>query len=255
MDTETTERLLDRFRAYLNEEPEAVPAETSQEKSAVQERRRTDLYSLFAELVALKNEVRLESRQVKTALDEFRAVFETLQTSQNQLSNELERARDAIPEQQRAALKPVLLELLELRDRLEAGLRVLQNYHPTLMVRLLGRRRRERNFLEAIAQGQDISLRRLDQILNAQQVVALEAEGNPLDPHTMRAAELDQRSDLANGIVTEELRKGYLWQGELLRLAEVKVNRRPEPADDSALVEERKQPEEEQPPEPPATEL
>ena len=255
MDTETTERLLDRFRAYLNEEPEAVPAETSQEKSAVQERRRTDLYSLFAELVALKNEVRLESRQVKTALDEFRAVFETLQTSQNQLSNELERARDAIPEQQRAALKPVLLELLELRDRLEAGLRVLQNYHPTLMVRLLGRRRRERNLLEAIAQGQDISLRRLDQILNAQQVNPLEAEGKPLDPHTMRAAELDQRSDLANGIVTEELRKGYLWQGELLRLAEVKVNRRPEPADDSALVEERKQPEEEQPPEPPATGL
>ena len=47
--------------------------------------------------------------------------------------------------------------------------------------------------------------------------------------HTMRAAELDHRSDLANGIVTEELRKGYLWQGELLRLAEVKVNRQPEP--------------------------
>jgi len=29
--------------------------------------------------------------------------------------------------------------------------------------------------------------------------------------------------------VTEELRRGYLWQGELLRLAEVKVNRQPEP--------------------------
>jgi len=45
----------------------------------------------------------------------------------------------------------------------------------------------------------------------------------------MRAAEIEQRSDIGNGIVTEELRKGYLWQGELLRLAEVKVNRQPEP--------------------------
>ena len=207
-------------------------------------------------MIALKNEVRLESRQVKTALDEFRAVFETLQTSQNQLSDELERARDVVPEHQRAALKPVLLELLELRDRQEAGLRVLQNYRPTLMVRLFGRRRRERDLLQAIAQGQDISLRRLDQILNTQQVVPLDAEGKPLDPHTMRAAELDQRMDLANGIVTEELRRGYLWQGELLRLAEVKVNRRPEPAAESAPVEEqRKPPEEEQPPEPPATGL
>lgn len=222
MDTETRERLLEQFRTALETLPDAPEADEAG--------RRTDLYSLFAELVALKNEVRLESRQVKTVLDEFRAVFETLQTSQTQLGDELERAHSAVPEQQRAALKPLLLELVELRDRFEAGLRVLNQYRPTLWVRWLGRRRRERDLLQAVAQGQDISLRRLDQLLNAQQVVALAAEGKPLDPHTMRAAELDQRTDLANGIVTEELRRGYLWQGELLRLAEVKVNRRPEPA-------------------------
>lgn len=233
MDSESKEQLLERFRAYLDQQPE-FPAETRENE------RRTDLYSLFSELVALKNEVRLESRQVKTVLDEFRAVFETLQTSQSQLGNELERAHQAVPEQQRAALKPVLLELVELRDRFEAGLRSLQNYRPTFWVRLLGQRRRERDLLQAVAQGQDISLRRLDQLLNAQQVVPLDAEGQPLDPHTMRAAELDHRPDLANGIVTEELRKGYLWQGELLRLAEVKVNRRPEPPVEPAPAEDSK---------------
>ena len=233
MDTEIKEQLLEQFRAALDTLPEAPEADAAG--------RRTDLYSLFAELVALKNEVRLESRQVKTALDEFRAVFETLQASQTQLGGELDRARSAVPEQRRAALKPLLLELVELRDRFEAGLRVLNHYRPTLWVRLLGRRRRERDLLQAVAQGQDISLRRLEQLLNAQQVVALPAEGQPLDPHTMRAAELDQRSDLANGIVTEELRRGYLWQGELLRLAEVKVNRRPDVVVESAQAEERGQ--------------
>ena len=231
MDTEIKEQLLEQFRAALDTLPEAPEADAAG--------RRTDLYSLFAELVALKNEVRLESRQVKTALDEFRAVFETLQASQTQLGGELDRARTAIPEQRRAALKPLLLELVELRDRFEAGLRVLNHYRPTLWVRLLGRRRRERDLLQAVAQGQDISLRRLEQLLNAQQVVALPAEGQPLDPHTMRAAELDQRPDLDNGIVTEELRRGYLWQGELLRLAEVKVNRRPEAVVESAQAEDR----------------
>ena len=240
MDTETRERLLEQFRTALETLPDAPEADEAG--------RRTDLYSLFAELVALKNEVRLESRQVKTVLDEFRAVFETLQTSQAQLGNELERARSAVPEQQRAALKPLLLELVELRDRFEAGLRVLNQYRPTLWVRWLGRRRRERDLLHAVAQGQDISLRRLDQLLNAQQVVALAAEGKPLDPHTMRAAELDHRSDLANGIVTEELRRGYLWQGELLRLAEVKVNRRPEPVAEPPPPEpERNEPPAEEP--------
>lgn len=225
MDSAIKQQLLERFQAYLDEQPDIASDDTDENH--------TDLYSLFAELVALKNEVRLESRQIKTVLDEFRAVFETLQASQRQLGDELSRAHDAASEHQRAALKPVLLELLELRDRQETGLRVLQNYRPTLMVRLLGQRRRERDLLHAIAQGQDISLRRLDQILHTQQVVALEVEGQPLDPHTMRAAELDQRADLANGIVTEELRKGYKWQGKLLRLAEVKVNRRPEPETDS----------------------
>ncbi|MCC8998415.1 MAG: nucleotide exchange factor GrpE [Candidatus Contendobacter sp.] len=230
MDIETKERLLDRFRAYLDEQPETLPGEADETD------RRTDLYSLFAELAALKNEVRLESRQVKTALDEFRAVFETLQTSQTQLGGELDRARNAVAEQRRATLKPVLLELVELHDRMEAGLRALQNYRPTLWGRLC---RREQALRQAVAQGQDISLRRLEQILGAQQVVALAALGQPLDPHAMRAAELDQRRDLANGIVTEELRKGYLWQGELLRLAEVKVNRRPEPdASATALAAE-----------------
>ena len=218
MDTETKHHLLERFRVYLDELPETALAEPNEEN------RRTDLYSLFAELVALKTEVRLESRQVRTALDEFKSIFDTLQTSQSQLGGELNRARAALPEQRRAALKPLLLELVELRDRLDAGLRVLQSYRPSLLGRLAGR---ERTLFQAVAQGQEISLRRLDQLLGAQQVVALPVQGQPLDPHTMRAAELDQRPDLANGIVTEELRKGYLWQGELLRLAEVKVNRQP----------------------------
>ncbi len=223
MDIETKEHLLERFRTYLDELPDAARAELDEETG------QTDLYSLFSELAALKNEVRLESRQVKTALDEFRAVFETLQTSQTQLGSELDRARAMAPEQRRAALKPVLRELVELYDRQEAGLRVLQNYRPTVLSRLFGLGRRERALLQAITQGQDISLRRLEQLLNSQHVTALPALGQPLDPHTMRAAEVEQRRDVGNGIVTEELRRGYLWQGELLRLAEVKVNRQPEP--------------------------
>ncbi len=224
MDHETTERLLDRFRAYLDETPEPGPSDEAGADADAE--RRTDLYSLFAELAALKSEVRLESRQVKTAFDEFKAVFETLHASQNQLTGELDRARAALPEQRQAGLRPVLLELLELRDRLEAGLQALQNHRPSLLGRLGGR---ELALIRAVTQGQDISLRRLEQILNAQQVVALAALGQPLDPHTMRAAEVEHRPKIANGIVTEELRKGYLWQGELLRLAEVKVNRQPEP--------------------------
>lgn len=218
MDTATKEQLIDRFRAYLDVLPEAAA-------EAPTEQPQTDLLSLFTELVALKNEVRLESRQLKTALDEFKAVFDTLQTSHRQLSDALDRARTAQQEQRRALLRPLLLELLELRDRLEAGLQALRGYQPSP---LSGLCKREKALIEAVGQGQEISLRRLEQLLNGQNVYALEARGKPLDPHTMRAAEVEQRTELDSGIVIEELRQGFTWEGELLRLAEVKVNKRPE---------------------------
>jgi len=218
MDTVTKEQLIDRFRAYLDALPEAAA-------EAPTEQRQTDLFSLFTELVGLKNEVRLESRQLKTALDEFKAVFDTLQTSHGQLSDALDRARTVQQEQRRTLLRPLLLELLELRDRLEAGLQALRGYQPSP---LSGLCKREKALIGAVGQGQEISLRRLEQLLNGQNVCALEARGKPLDPHTMRAAEVEQRTDLDSGIVTEELRQGFTWEGELLRLAEVKVNKRPE---------------------------
>ena len=217
MDTETKALLLDRFRTYLESIPETVTPEV--------ETGQADLFSLFAELTALKNEVRLESRQVKTVLDEFKAVFTTLDANQKQLNEALERARTALQEQRRTLLRPLLLELLELRDRLEAGLHAVQNYRPS---RLSWFHKRDRALLAAVEQGQEISLRRLEQLLHAQHVVPLETPVRRLDPHTMRAAEIDPRDDVDNGIVTAELRKGFDWEDELLRVAEVKVNRQSE---------------------------
>jgi len=218
MDTETKEQLLDRFQAYLDSLPETV--------TAAAETGQTDLFSLFTELATLKNEIRLESRQVKTALDEFKAVFTTMDTNQVQLNEALERARTALQEQRRALLRPLLLELLELRDRLEAGLQAVRNYRPSRPSWL---HKRDRTLLAAVEQGQEISLRRLEQVLHAQHVVPLETLGQRLDPYTMRAADIDQRGDVDDGIVTAELRKGFDWEDELLRVAEVKVNRRSEP--------------------------
>jgi molecular chaperone GrpE len=42
----------------------------------------------------------------------------------------------------------------------------------------------------------------------------------------MRVIEVESRPDLAAGFVTGELRKGFVWNDELLRPAEVKVNKR-----------------------------
>ena len=94
-----------------SEEPPDDPGETA------------DLFSVLVEMAALRSEVRTESRLVKEALEQFRGVFGSLQASQATLQRELDRARTETRDQAQSALRPLLLDVIDLRDRLGAALR------------------------------------------------------------------------------------------------------------------------------------
>ncbi len=213
MDDIAKENLVEQFRAYLEEtpvEPESLPNNEA------------EAFSLFAELAGLKNEVKRESRQVKEALDQFKSVFATLQADNEALSRELEQRRLVDKTLRRDILRPLLLQLLELYDRLEAGIK-LEPQQRSPLARLC---RGQTRLLESLQEGQQITLRRLNRLLADYQVRSLDVLDKPLDPHNMRVIEVESRPDLAAGFVTGELRKGFVWNDELLRPAEVKVNKR-----------------------------
>ena len=99
MDAAVKETLLDQFRDYLDsldEVPQTVDAEGPE----------TDLFTVFVELAAMRNEMRTESRLLKEALDEFRGAFGTLQSSHATLEQELQRAHADSRERARALLRP-----------------------------------------------------------------------------------------------------------------------------------------------------
>jgi molecular chaperone GrpE len=212
MDEKTKEDLINQFRAYLDSE------------SFNEESQQTDLFSLFTELAALRNEVKLESRQVKSALDLFKTTFDTLESSSEQLSRELEHCHSDQARQIRENTRTLLLAFLDIYDRLEAGLLTLKSYSPSSLALWLSKR--EIRLIRGLQEGQAMTLRKLDQILARYQVRPLEALNKPLDPHCMQAVEVDSQPGVKNGIVISELRKGFMWENEVLRLAEVKVNKR-----------------------------
>ena len=212
MDENTKEHLIEQFRAYLD--TDSINEETQQ----------TDLFSLFTELAALRVEVKLESRQVKSALDLFKTTFDTLQSSSDQLSRELEHCHNAQERQIRENTRTLLLAFLDIYDRLEAGLATLKSYSPSFFGIYFSKR--EIRLIRGLQDGQAMTLRRLDQLLARYQVRPLEALNKALDPHSMQAVEVDSQPGIENGIVTGELRKGFMWENEILRLAEVKVNKR-----------------------------
>ena len=206
--------LLEDFRNYLEQ--------SALEQSGAQEP--IDLATLLSEMAGLKMEVKAESRQFKSTLETLSSALATAQDDNKTLSAELARHDERLEQQQREITRAMLLEIVDIYDRLATGLALLENYRP---VRSLFKRSRDKDvrFINSFKEGQMMTVRRFEQLLQRYQVRAIDCIGKLLNPVTMTAVVTGHDPKLENGIVLEELRKGFLFQDKVLRLAEVKVNK------------------------------
>lgn len=205
--------LLEEFQRYWQENEFAPPAFNQ-----------PDLLTVLTEMAGLKAEVKAEARQFKATLDSLNSSLDMAKQTNHNLATDLERKAGEWAKQRQDIEQAMLLDVLEIYDRLSIGLDMLNGFKP---VRHLFKRSRDRDirFIESFRQGQAMTLRRLEQLLQRHQVTALECVGKMFDPLTMIAVETAHEPSLDNGVVLEELRKGFVIQDRTLRLAEVKVNK------------------------------
>ena len=213
IDAETQERLIEQVRACLD--TDASEPEDSDPP--------LDLYTLLAEMAALKNEVRLQARQFKTVLEQMQALGDAQCAQNERLQQDLDRARAQATQAKSQAERGLLLGLLELRDRLQAGLDMQAARRPTALQRLLGG---DQRFSHSLRQGSALTLQRLDELLDGHRVRPIAAVDQPLDPQCMHAVAVDWAPQTPEGRVLRELRRGYMQGSELLRAAEVIVNKK-----------------------------
>lgn len=206
--------LLEDFRDFL-EQSNLDPLTTNEQP---------DLNTLLSELTSLKTEVKAESRQFKTTLDTLSSTLTTVQNNNETLSTELTRNTERLEKQQREIMQTLFLDIIDLYDRLTAGVEILQKYRP--VVSLFKRSRdKDMRFIKRFKEGQIMTVRRFEQLLQRYQIRPIDCVGKLLDPVTMSAVETRHKPKIENGIVLEEMRKGFLFQDQVLRLAEVKVNK------------------------------
>jgi len=207
-------RLLEEFQTYLEQTDLAHTLSAEQ----------PDLSTLLGEMAGLKSEVKAESRHFKTTLDTLNDALTILQTDNKALADELAAHSERLQQMRIETLRTVLLDIVDIYDRLTVGFGVLQNYHPVSS--LFGHSaKQDVRFIESFKEGQSMTIKRFEQLLQRHHVYAIDCVGKLLDPRTMTAVEISQDPKLDNGIVIEELRKGFLFEENVLRLAEVKVNK------------------------------
>ncbi len=81
---------------------------------------------------------------------------------------------------------------------------------------------------ESLIEGVEMTLKKLRKVLEQEGVIPIEnPEGSVFDPSRHNAIAVVEQDDVADGIVHEEIRKGYTMRGRVIRPTIVKVAVKP----------------------------
>ncbi len=212
------DQLVNRFRRFLTEQtPAAADPTVAPAASAI---------ALHTEMTQLKSEVRREARLFKDGMQAFNGACHSLEESRRaveRISAEQQTGQEEQADQRvRELMRPMLRDMIELCDKLRAEERYLANLKPNWAGRVLGK---QETLLRGLREGRDAMLHRLEQQLQDYGLELIPVRDLPFDGRFMKVGEVVHREDLEDGVVIEELLPGYTWRDEVLRHAEVRVNR------------------------------
>jgi len=83
------------------------------------------------------------------------------------------------------------------------------------------------NVSEALVKGVEITLREFQRVTEKFGLVPIPATGKPFDPSVHHAMSQVERTDMKDKTVVEEFRKGYMFNGKVLRPSMVAVSKGP----------------------------
>jgi molecular chaperone GrpE len=148
---------------------------------------------LAGEIERLQEDLQNERDQHLRTLADFKNYRRRIERDGNKLGEEGKRA--------------IILPLLDIIDDMEKALHWVSNGN------------------QPSAKGVRFIHQKLLALLKAHGVVSFESVGTAFTPDRHEAVALAENEGSEEGIVLDELRRGYLWNNELLRAAQVRVAR------------------------------
>jgi molecular chaperone GrpE len=170
-----------------------------------------DLFTLLAEMTALKDEVHRHARHVRTSIEEFSAVSEDIRELHEEIS-------DTFSNNQEAAVYGAET-LMDLFDRLHF---TIETAHKQLASRVFFWNRRWAKQFASFVQGLELTREFILSELHRNGIEWIDSSGKPFDATLMRAIGT-RTSDTAEGTILAVSRNGFRCGEKVLRFAEVIV--------------------------------
>jgi len=212
--SEWKEKVIEDFQVWLKDMPDEIPVNQKVGMDSC------DLYTLLMEFTALRQEIKFQNREQNNTLRIQQSFIDSLKETLKLLKDRTSKLETLEERIRLASEKKAVLPFLDIRDGLIRGLKAAKAVAATK--RLFVRPPRG---IEGIIEGYEMALRRFDQALSYVGITPVTALDRPFDPATMRAVGQESDPQKEAGIVIEEQVGGFVRQDEVIRTAEVIVNK------------------------------
>ncbi|WP_421174979.1 nucleotide exchange factor GrpE [Metabacillus dongyingensis] len=168
---------------------------------------------------SMDSETQAEQAQESDELSAAKAKIEELEAKLSETENRMyrvqadldnfrRRARLDLEAAQKYRSQNLITEILPALDNFERALKIDTDDEKT----------------QSLLQGMDMVYRQLVQALQNEGIEAIQAEGQPFDPHLHQAVMQVEDDQYESNVVIEEFQKGYKLKDRIIRPAMVKVN-------------------------------
>lgn len=184
-----------------------------------------DLYSVVEELTGLKGAFNKLSGSTLKLNHEIHSLVERVgsqQEQQEQFMLALKEEENPIEKEVLDAdLKELLISLLEMDEVIQLAASSYQELPAPTWLTL----NKFKVKLAAWQKGFDITLNRWEKLLQSKSLYKTGLEGEVFNPELHEAVAVKHQNNLANNIILETEQVGFLYKGEVLKLAKVVVNK------------------------------
>ena len=214
------EQIENRIRQLLEQENKAIDELTLDDIVPLVSEPAVDLMTLFNELGTLKAEVRQMNRLENKRVESLKSFVQGEKTAKEQLLQDI---GELAASNETLRSRSLILSIIQLRDfvkSLHRSIPALFQQNALYLFKQGGMKTKQ--FLLDNTAG---ILRKIDALLESEQVYPINSDAVTFDPELMTAAGTLSLATVPDGQVVETLERGYIHRDRVIRYAKVTVNK------------------------------